>query len=572
MAREQDCKRVALGAVLVAVVTMACLLPFVNKAFTIDDTVFVVVGRHILSHPLDFFGFDYNWSGTTMPMHEINMNPPGVSYFIALVIALFGERELPLHVAFLFPAAALAVGTFLLARRFTQRPVVAALCGVLTPAFLVSGSTVMSDVLMVALYVWAVLVWLWGLDKNRAPLLVASGLLIVCSALTKYYGGTAILLLGAYTVLRARRLDWRVAWLALPVALLIGYQVYTGTMYGSALFSSAAEYASNTNLRQSMPTTLRLIVALTFVGGCLSCLLFFPLLLQSWSRWLMVVVVAVGILVTAVTVYQRANDMIYVEDALRWPYIIQWGLCIMGGLFLLSLSFDEARRRLEPDTIFLLLWIFGTFAFSAVVNWTVNVRTLLPMAPALGILIARRLDDCWPVQSVRTRALTALPLLPGLVLGMAVAFGDYTWANSVRDSANGLADALEQYSGNRYYTGHWGFQYYMDKRGFIPLELFEPQFDAGDFMVVSHNNIHAVTFQEPMATVIATANSPAGTWVSTMKSLDGTGFYSERWGLLPFAFGKSLPDMYTMFRINQRAEGVRIKGLDQKDEHTVPIK
>jgi len=563
---KQGWKRTALGAVLVCAVTIVCLLPFLDKAFTIDDTVFVVVGRHILSHPLDFFGFDYNWSGVTEPMHKINMNPPGVSYFIAGVIALFGERELPMHVAFLLPAAGLALATFLLARRFTNRPVVAALCGVLTPGFLVSGSNVMSDILMVALYAWAVLVWLWGLDTNRKPLLIASGLLIVCSALTKYYGGTAILLLGAYTLLRAQRWDWRVLWLALPVALLAGYQAYTGAIYQSGLFSSAAEYASNTTLRQSMPTPLRLVVALTFAGGSLSCLLFFPLVLQSWIRWVLVAVLAIALLLAAVFFYERASNMISVEDSLRWPYIIQWVLCIAGGLFLALLSFDELRSRFDADTIFLLLWIFGTFAFSAVVNWTVNVRTLLPMIPALGILIARRLDARWPADSMRARVLAALPLLPGLVLGMAVAFGDYTWANSVREAANSLADALQQFPGNRYYTGHWGFQYYMDKRGFAPLELFEPQFDAGDLVVVSHNNIHSVTFQEPMSTVLATADIPAGSWVSTMKSLDGTGFYSERWGLLPFAFGKSVPDMYTMFRMNQRAEGIRIKGMGVKHE------
>src|SRR5271157_4582503 len=70
---------------LLAVLTILCLLPFADKAFHIDDPLFVWTAKNIQTNPLDPYGFDVNWYGTWMRMADVNKNPPIVSYYIAIV-------------------------------------------------------------------------------------------------------------------------------------------------------------------------------------------------------------------------------------------------------------------------------------------------------------------------------------------------------------------------------------------------------------------------------------------------------------------------------------------------------
>jgi hypothetical protein len=48
--------------------TLLCLLPFVGKAFHIDDTLFVWAAKHITKKPLDPYGFSVVWYKTEQPM------------------------------------------------------------------------------------------------------------------------------------------------------------------------------------------------------------------------------------------------------------------------------------------------------------------------------------------------------------------------------------------------------------------------------------------------------------------------------------------------------------------------
>src|ERR1019366_6512114 len=110
--------------------------------------------HQIQADPLNPFGFAVNWFGTVTPMWLATENPPAASYYIAFAAAILGWSEVALHAAFLLPAIAAVLGTYRLAQKFCSRPVLAALATLFTPVFLISSSTVMCDVMMVAVLVW----------------------------------------------------------------------------------------------------------------------------------------------------------------------------------------------------------------------------------------------------------------------------------------------------------------------------------------------------------------------------------------------------------------------------------
>src|SRR5256885_1966452 len=103
-----------------AIATAIALLPFVNKAFTMDDPLFVWSAQWIADHPLDPNGFTLNWYGRTRRMGflaaEAAATPPLTSYALALASAIVGWEEAPLHVAFGLFAFAVVAGTWSLAR------------------------------------------------------------------------------------------------------------------------------------------------------------------------------------------------------------------------------------------------------------------------------------------------------------------------------------------------------------------------------------------------------------------------------------------------------------------------
>ena len=158
---------------LLAVATLACLLPFSGKPFHMDDPLFVWTAQQIAQHPLDPYGFHAVWYVTDMPMSAITKNPPLSSYYAALVGLVAGWSERALHLGFFIPALAVVLGTYRLAGRFTTSPLIAAAATLVAPGFLVSATGVMCDVLMLAFWIWAVIFWLEGMDSAK-PLFFAT--------------------------------------------------------------------------------------------------------------------------------------------------------------------------------------------------------------------------------------------------------------------------------------------------------------------------------------------------------------------------------------------------------------
>jgi len=78
---------------LLALITATTLAPFVNKAFYVDDPLFIWMAQQIARHPLDPYGFHLNWSSFTQPMSAIMQNPPLCSYYIAAIGSIFGWKS-----------------------------------------------------------------------------------------------------------------------------------------------------------------------------------------------------------------------------------------------------------------------------------------------------------------------------------------------------------------------------------------------------------------------------------------------------------------------------------------------
>jgi 4-amino-4-deoxy-L-arabinose transferase-like glycosyltransferase len=540
--------------IFVAAVTVLCLAPFINKAFHIDDTLFLWSAKQIQKNPVDFYGFTVNWYGTEAPMSVVTKNPPITGYYIALAAWLFGWSEIALHLVFLIPAAAAALGTYYLAEKLCSRPVLAALAAILTPGFLVSGTNIMCDTMMLAFWLWAILLWMQGIEKNNFSRLFFASILIAVCSLTKYFGMALLPLLFAYSLFKKRSLGNWVLFLLIPAAILAGYQWLTYNLYGRGLLSDAAEYATSYNPRQGLKWLYRSLTGLFFTGGCVITAMFYiPVL---WSKRVLISGTVIMVLFMFALNFMGEIDRFSITNLgnEKWGFLIQAGLMAAAGINVLWLTIADFHKDRNAESMLLSFWIIGTFIFAAFINWTGNARSLLPMIPAVGILVMRQIG--------RTGSKTAKhsdiqklfwPLIPAAIVALLVCWADYSWAGSMRSAAKTIHKPLANSDQTIWFQGHWGFQYYMEAAGGKALDFKNPQIALADIVIMPLNNSNIRYLSEETAYLSEVLHFTSFHGLAVMNWQLGAGFYTDLCGPLPYVVGAVDPDIYYIYIVRESA-------------------
>ena len=554
---------------LLIILTILLIAPFANKAFHIDDPLFLWVAKHIQSQPADPYRFNVTWEWDETEVSQITKNPPLTSYFIALAAYFVGWGEKGLHLVFLVPAIFTVLGTYLLARRFCASPMLSTLVGLVTPVFILSSTTLMSDGLMLTFWVWAILLWVRATERNEPLLFGLSAFLIAVCALTKYYGVSLLFLLPVYSIAKKQKIGSWAIYLIIPIAILVWYQWETHTLYGRGLLLDAGTYASQFRSQVDSGLIAKGFIGLTFAGGCLASLFFFMPFLWSRRVLLIELVVLGAMILTLSSVQVLGTFQLHDEYGRRWPQIIQIGLMAMGGINLIGLAVMDAWNHRKDEgtasSLLLFCWIVGTFIFASFANWSVNGRSILPMAPAFGILLARRMEQ--RTLSLKKRFALFLPLVPAVVIALFVTWADYGLANSARSAVDRIYETHDRPKSGLWFQGHWGFQYYMELRGGKIAQMHRSPLLPGDLLVIPENN--CFTFPLPPDRSVSLRDTieiiPPCRWLTTMGRFEGGGFYSDRWGDLPFVIGSTLPERYSLLQLESISPAIRPPGLTDHD-------
>lgn len=536
-------------AIVIASVAIL-LLPFSDKAFHMDDTLFMWVARQVVQSPSDFFGFTGNWGGVEEQAYRFIKNPPLVSYYITLAGSVFGWSERAIHIAMMVPAALAAVGAWKLAGRLTSSPLAATLAGVMTPAFAVSGTTVMCDITMLALWIWAIFLWVKGIDGERWQWLAFSSLLIAAASLTKYFAISLIPLLAVYAILKGRRHLKGLVWLALPIAILALYQLYTDGLYGRGLLLDASAYSVNVRSADGAGNGTavfwKVILGLSFTGGGAATALLIMAIVKPAKT---VFFILGGAMITAAVILTgSAQAQPFLTDGglhIDIGLALQFAAFTACGVMILWLSAADLIKRRDAASVLLGLWVFGTFTFAVFFNWTISARAILPIAAASGILIMRSLDG-------GTRQITLSRLLPALIAGFLVSFSaslaDYSLAETARSSASAIIKRYTEEGRSIWFQGHWGFQFYMEENGAKAIDFRRSFIAPGDIIATPLNATNRRAMPAGFTEYIEEMRVPALSWASTMGLDSGAGFYASEWGPVPLRFGRTKDEVFVVLR------------------------
>lgn len=513
-------------------------IPFLFKAFHIDDPLFVWTAKHIVSDPLNFYGFNVNWYSQPVSISKFMMNPPLASYYMSLFGVFLGWQEAWLHSAFILPTIAVCLGTYKLAREYNSNGLIAGLCVLLAPGFFVSSTSLMSDVFMLAFWVWSLFFWRRAVQQRKFLFYLAASFLCGLACVTKYYAVVLIPLQFLYLVMVRRKFTTEFFYFLIPISFLLGLNFWGHAVYGVNFVSNATNYSVKEGGGFS-EALKRGVSAIAFVGGCHLTYLFFGTKLFQRKVWIGAAIGTVFILMWAIE--QQALHLKYVKGH-EATLLAHCAVMIFAGFIFSFSSLSLFRFMKIEDAVMFFLWIWGTFIFSAILNWTTNVRSIIPMTVALAILSSLLISD---KTSGRFSRSLFIPVLFSGIFSLFVGFGDMQLAHAHRQAAEQI---MQKANGRQvYFQGHWGFQYYMELAGARPLNKKKIEAKPGDFLIQPRGtNYKRWKFYEKHE-FVEKVLIPQRWWVQTLDEVARAGFYNAVWGPVPYVFGKPHDERFDIY-------------------------
>ena len=551
---------------IVVCLLLVLLLLFSRKPFHVDDTFFVEAAKDVLLDPSSPYRSRMNWDGELEWLWSISFHPPLHCYLLAGASFVVGSGEFALHVVWALLAAACSYLMFLLARRFCEHPALATLLAVLNPGFFVSATTLMADISLLFFWLLAVQAVVSATERNRRRMLCLSAVAASAAAMTKYFGVAVVPLSVVWCLVLSRTTNtggdgvcrWRLAWgsvgvLCTPIAVLIAWGVYSMLQPECGFFHPLAAAKFSTSEKSLAVLLQGARGALSFLGGALVWPLFILPVCGNLSRWLKVCLAGLAVFVIVCGWFSIAIPGVGQSGA---SLLETSDFMALAGAAAVTFAAASCSARRDAASLLLGLWCFGTIVFCATINWTINVRVLLPAVFPISVLVIR-----W-VESLRMGERWLLwikvSLCPTLAISLLVAIADYDFAVAGKHFAQTtIRDFVSQ--GERVsFAGHWGFQYYMEREGATPLDyvtetaatqngyyLLKP----GGVIVYPDNN----SGLEPKmrnVTLLKRSEVPARFGVHTMSKPANAGFYSSVHGNAPYNVDWDHPvDAFSVYRV-----------------------
>jgi hypothetical protein len=476
---------------------LAVLVTLVNvaKPVTVDDAWYLRHARHIAEHPFDPYGFPGFWYAKYDPAMEV-LSPPVVPYWLAGGIALFGE-SLPLLKLWLFPFVwLLAWSLHSLLKRFACGAEAIALpLLILSPAVLPTVN-LMLDVPAIALALTAIEVFIRASIRRNWLLALFAGVLAAFAMQTKYTAFVAPAVFAWYAFTHRR---FALAFLAVGVcvALFAGWELLLVAKYEQSHFLFHAQGATGpppegeSRLSAFLNDKVNLIPPLVGYFGCLAVGvgLFAGAVLRISRRWLVAVagVWWVGLALicalphqwTVIEGHLTATSIFW--EVSGWCWLAAVAGC--AGVLLFRVKRGLAPR-LNTDSWFLVGWFAIEIAATLALTPFPAARRVIGLTLVAGLLAARAASRISLAHVPRTPPnwVLALGILAGVVVAGIDTFDAFPEKVCAERAAEVTRDRRE--GSTVWYVGHWGFQYYCEREGMMPLIAGETVVRERDFVVI----------------------------------------------------------------------------------------
>ena len=498
-----------------------------NKPVHIDDTLYLTIARRILEQPLDPYGGQIVWQQILEPTYRVSISPPLLSYYFAAIMAFCGESVIALHAA-MIPWILLAAWALeQLGQRWSGRGTLGALLVLCAPVFAV-GINLMLDVPMLACVVASIELFWRGLHRHdRLRELLVAGLLAAVAVLIKY-PAVALIPIMLVVAWQARRPAALLAPL-LPTLAFIGWQALSRQLYGASQVGEGMGF-----LQQFRFDVFRLVLE--------RALTMFALLAMTFPFWI-AVIARTGVhrwSVLAGTVAATVALGLFAYYPQREPVVsivfllaVFVGAASVTAIVRIGWARADEPGGLDPRPL-LLLWALGFSAVAVLFAPFVAVRSLLPVCPPLVFLFLRSQRD-----GSRSRIGGPIALVVSIVLTGLLAWTDYRWAACYPSAVKQIRAELGAQDQPIYFLGHWGWQYYAERAGFLAWDARTRQAPVDALIIVPRRADKQYLQPQvraqlrPLRTIRVGAHPLR---LTTWNRPAGLRFYGGDFGQLPWGF------------------------------------
>jgi 4-amino-4-deoxy-L-arabinose transferase-like glycosyltransferase len=510
-----------------------------TKPVHMDDTAYLRMAEHVGIDPSRPMSVMLNWGAEAQPAFQEMNQPPLFFYILALAMQLFSPPELAGHVVLGVATGLAILFCFGMARRVTPGSalIVTAVC-TLSPAFL-PGQNIMTDVPVLACWLAAVYFLLRAGESDDAWRHYAlAGLAAAIACLIKY---TSLGLLPAFAAVLIGRRHWRRLWaLAIPLAALVAWSVWSDGLYGRSHLMSRIF---------SVDPTVIAVKAIDWVTGVGLAVPWAWLTL--WRRPLGAPTFVAGGLAIACAVSMLAIMLINGLGDAQAGWVT--ALLVANGVVALAAAARGFSLRGRPSadpldrdrTLVLGCWLFGAAGIAIVLAPFMAIRHVLLAVPPIALLIFRAHGD-WlhrRTAAVGVLLVTALP-------GAALAAADFAWAAVYPRYAAVLADRYPAPPASVVAVGHWGWQWYVARRGWQEYDRRQTTLRTGDLVFEAAKVSRPLYSSEHARRLMPVAEVGVPPTPVTMIRTAQLYTYSWRMGLAPLAFSRSPVEMFRVYRAN----------------------
>jgi 4-amino-4-deoxy-L-arabinose transferase-like glycosyltransferase len=518
--------RAAWPAMLLAA---ACLLPYLTKAFTIDDPWFLSEARQILKTPAHPMAFQMCWKSEICGA-GIDLAPNACLMGYALIPAILANgAEWAAHLEQLIFSlvAVLAMASIALRLGWGSRQ--AALAGLLLvaiPPFLPMASTAMPDTLGLCLTLAGIERLLAWKAEGRWHQAITAGLALGIAPYARFH--LALFLpLGAFMLLEGARVgDWfrqvrsdPRRWAPVGIgALTLASVILFIWLNGASARSTGAAFDPSTIRHNVSSYLLYLTIPIPFA---------LPWLIAHWRRAPLYLGCPLALAI--------AFKLLF-----RPSLFISWQtLAALAALAALSNLTWSALREHNHWRLSLVLWILSPI--SPIIYEHFPIKYLLPIVPAVVLVLLELIERLpWRAATACGLALVAA----GTAYSCLLLKADNSLASAGRTAARELIEPHVAAGERVWYTGEWGFYWYAQRAGAKLTRPDAPGPYPGELLAVPAG--HAALARFPRRTLVRSV-AEFGDWGKTMGS--GAALYSNAFGDLLWVWDRSEVARFELWRV-----------------------
>jgi hypothetical protein len=534
--RKQSAVKLILPGVLLAVVT---LLPFLNKAYTIDDPWFLLEARQILKTPLDPMSFAICWMGDETCISRAGRlgagTRQGLMGYLLLPTIFLGTAEWSAHLLQI-ALACLAIAemlrlSLLLGLDRCQATVAGVLLAAIPP-FLPMASTAMPDIAALALGLTGLeRLLVWKEQRRWHQAIIASLALGIAPyarpqlALLILLGG--IWLLNEFDIRKSVTQFRRQAYLWAPIfgaiCILISINIMTRDR-------GPASGAADILIRRG-----NILINLSAYFRYLSFPIPFTLvwLAAHWRKAKTLIVLPGIPILIAHFMVSPSSSLIH-----EWPLAaVLYGLTALVDMVY---QYLQSRDRIG---ILLSLWILGPLP--AVIYMHFPIKYMLTILPAVVLILIRLLSTL----AKRRQALAYGALIISCTAySLVLLRADADFADYGRRAATELIAPHVAAGEKVWYGGQWGFYWYAQEAGARISKPGEPGPNPGELLAVGLMEGGGATLNRFPNRELIDSRSYASPHGRTMGY--GAGLYSNSFGNALWVWDPTSTNVYQLWRVH----------------------